>query len=149
MIFQSKGDINIGPLHFLAHLDALGHTDFLLKLLPLCLRGDGQATPKDHIDLIHLVYIVGIGSTMFTSGRLFHRRSWWQHLLAIQKSLALLQIMSIGTMDLTTLLYISRVVEQFSLVLLYGLLLSVLTISAVPAISTIGRVDFPIVLLLL
>jgi hypothetical protein len=70
----------------------------------------------------------------------------------IQKSLALFQIISIGMMDLTPLLYNSRAVEQSSLLLLCGLLLSVPAISVISkilAISVIGHVEFPIILLLL
>jgi hypothetical protein len=55
-------------------------------------------------------------------------------------------------MDVAPLLYINRVAERSSLLLPYGLLLSVPAISAistVPVISMISHVDFLIVLLLL
>jgi hypothetical protein len=60
--------------------------------------------------------------------------------------------MSCGTMDLTPLLYISRAMEQFLLLLIQGLLLvipAISTISVIPAISPISCVDLSIVLLLL
>jgi hypothetical protein len=60
--------------------------------------------------------------------------------------------MTIGTMDLTPLLYICRVAKRSSLLLLDGLLLQIPMIpmiSVVLAISMIGHVDFPIALLLL
>jgi hypothetical protein len=52
-------------------------------------------------------------------------------------------------MDLAPLLYICRAMEQSPFLLLCGFLLTVPTISMISAISTIDRVDFPIVLLLL
>jgi hypothetical protein len=55
---------------------------------------------------------------IFTSTWLWHRRGWWQHLLMHQKSSALFQIMPINMMDLAPLLYIYRVVERSSLLLL-------------------------------
>jgi hypothetical protein len=60
--------------------------------------------------------------------------------------------MTIGTMDPTPLLCISRAVEWSLHLLLYGLLLSIPVISAIsviPVTSTIGRVDFQIILVLL
>jgi hypothetical protein len=89
---------------------------------------------------------------MFASTRLLHRWSWWRHHLVVQKNLALFWIIPIGTMDLAPLLCVCRATEQFPLLLLYGLLLTVpaiSVISAIPTISMIGHVDFLIVLLLL
>jgi hypothetical protein len=83
---------------------------------------------------------------MFTSTRFFCHWCWWWHLLAIQKSFALFHIMSYGMMDLTPLLYVSRAMERSFLLMICGLLLA---IPAIPAISTIGYVDLPIILLLL
>jgi hypothetical protein len=70
---------------------------------------------------------------------------WW-HLLAIQKSLALLKIMLCGMMDLTPLFYISREMERHLLLLLHVLLLA---ITMIPVINMICSIDLPIVLLLL
>jgi hypothetical protein len=81
----------------------------------------------------------------FALMRLLHRWSWWRHLLAVQKSPALFQIMPISTMDLASLLYICRAVERPPLLLSYGFLLTVPMISAIPSICTIGRVDFLII----
>jgi hypothetical protein len=80
MIFWPKRDVNVGPLHFSSRLDALSLADLMFKLLPLCLRGDGHAAPKDHVDLTHLILIVRIGSMMFASSWLLCR--WW-HLLVV------------------------------------------------------------------
>jgi hypothetical protein len=99
-----------------------------------------------------MVFILGIATMKFTSASLLRRRSWWQHLPVIQKSLTLFQIMFVSAMDVAPLLYINRVAERSSLLLPYGLLLSVpaiSTISTVPVISMISHVDFLIVLLLL
>jgi hypothetical protein len=57
--------------------------------------------------------------------------------------------MFVGTIDLTPLFYVSSAKEQSSFLLLSGLLLSIPVISAVPVISTIGCVDFPIILFFL
>jgi hypothetical protein len=82
---------------------------------------------------------------MFSSVQLLrHLRCW--HLLAIQKSLTLLQIVSCGVMDLAPLLYIIRVLERSLLLLLSGLLLAVSTISPIP---TIYSINLSIILLLL
>jgi hypothetical protein len=89
---------------------------------------------------------------MLASMRLLHHWSWWWHLFVIQKSLTLFQIMPIGVMDLAPLLYILRASERSPLLLLRGLPLpvpAISTISVVPAISTIGSIDFPIILLLI
>jgi hypothetical protein len=116
----------------------------------LCLRGDAHATSKDHVDFTHLILIVEIGSMMFALTWLLCHWFWWCHLLAIQKSFALLQIMSCGTMDLTPLLYVNRAKEQSLLLLICRLLLAIpmiSTVSTIPAVSTIGCVDLSIVLL--
>jgi hypothetical protein len=90
---------------------------------------------------------------MYASTRfLGHRCYWWWHLLVIQKSFALFQIVSCGTMDLTPFLYIDWVIEQSLHLLIRGLLLvipMVSAISVIPVISSIGRVDLLIILLLL
>jgi hypothetical protein len=112
----------------------LSQADISLSLLLLCFQDDGHAIPKDHIDLIYLILIIGIGLTIFMSMRLL-RRLWWWHLLAVQKSLARFQIVSSGTMDLASLFYVGRVTKR-------------LTISAISAIPMICCIDLPIVLLL-
>jgi hypothetical protein len=73
-------------------------------------------------------------------------RGLLRHLVAIQKSLALLQIMSYGAMNFTPLLNISRSTEQSFLVLFSELLV---VIPAVALILVIRCVDLPIFLLLL
>jgi hypothetical protein len=107
MIFQPEQDVNVRPLNFSSKLDALSQADLTFKPLPLCLQGDGQATSEDHIDLTHLILIVGIGSKVFASLQLLRHRCWWWHLLAVQKSFALFQIMSMSMMNLTPLICIS------------------------------------------
>jgi hypothetical protein len=96
VVLWPERDVHVRPPHHSAGLDALSQTDLPLKLLPLCLQGDGHATYKDHVDLPHLLIIVkGIGLVMFASSRLMgHRHCWQWHLLVIQKSFALFQIMS-------------------------------------------------------
>jgi hypothetical protein len=89
MIFQPERDVNIRPLHFPSRIDALSQANLAFKLLALCLRGNGHAASKDHIDLPYLILIIGIGSAMFTSTGFLGHRCWWWHLLALQKSLAL------------------------------------------------------------
>jgi hypothetical protein len=42
-----------------SELDVLSQVDLPLNLLTLYLRGDGHATSKDHVDLFHLLIIVG------------------------------------------------------------------------------------------
>jgi hypothetical protein len=120
----------------------LHQANLSLELLPLCLQGDGHATSKDHIDLIHMLLIVGIGSMMFPSARLLHRL-WWWHLLVTQKSSTFFQIMPCDMMNLTPLLRIGRAMERTLLLLICGLLL------LIPVISMIGCVDLLIILLLL
>jgi hypothetical protein len=145
VVFWPERDVNLRPLHSSIWLDALSQADLSFKLFSLCLRDDRQAAPKDHIDLIHLVFIVSIRPMMFSSTRLLrHLRCW--HLLAVQKSLALLQIVSCGAMDFAPLLCIIREMELPLLLLLRGLLLVIFTVSTIPAICS---VDLPIILLLL
>jgi hypothetical protein len=97
----------------------------------LHIRGNGHATLEDHIDLVHLIIIVMVSLTMFSSSRLLHRGFLW-HLLMIQKSLAFIQTVSCGAIDFTPLLG--------------GLLLAIPVIVTIPAIYCI---DLPIFLLLL
>jgi hypothetical protein len=92
--------------------------------------------------------MVRICLTMFSSARLLHRL-WCWHLLAIQKSLALFQIMPCGVMDLAPLLCIIMAIEQPLLLLLYGLLLMISTISMVSMIPAIYSIDLLTILLLL
>jgi hypothetical protein len=59
-----------------------------------------------------MLIAIRILSTVFTpTGILRCRRCWWQHLLAIQKGLALLQIMSCLAMDLAPLFSIIGTLE--------------------------------------
>jgi hypothetical protein len=45
----------------------------MLELLPLCLGGDGHATPEDDVDLYHLLVAIEICSTLIDSpGLLWH-----------------------------------------------------------------------------
>jgi hypothetical protein len=111
----------------------------------LCLQGDGQAAPEDHTDLVHMIFIVGVSLTMFSSSWLLHSGLLW-HLLTIKKSLALLQIVTYGVMDFAPLLSISRSMERSFLFLFGGLLLAVPVIAV---ISMICCVDLPVFLLLL
>jgi hypothetical protein len=48
---------------------------------------------------------------MFTSTVFLGHWCWWWHFFAIQKSFALFQIVSSGTMNLASLLYIGRAME--------------------------------------
>jgi hypothetical protein len=65
------------------------------------------------------------------------------------KSFTLFQIVSWGTMDLAPLLRVFKVLEMPICFQARGLLATILTISVVLAISPIGHVDLPIILLLL
>jgi hypothetical protein len=127
--------------------------DLMLELLPLCLRVNGHATSEDYIDFSHLFIAVGINLAVVTpTGLLGHRCCWWWHLFTVQKSFALFQIMSSGTMDLIPLLCIVRATEMSLFFVIRGLLLLIPMISAVFAIFAISPtscVDFSIVLLLL
>jgi hypothetical protein len=55
--------------------------------------------------------------------------------------------MSYGTIDLTQLLCVSKAMEWSLLLLIYGLLLAIRTISVIPTISMISCVDLPIIML--
>jgi hypothetical protein len=123
----------------------LSQANLTLDLLSLCLQGNGHATPEDHIDLSHLFIVIRIDPAMLTTtGLLGHRRYWWRHLLAIQKSLAHFQIMPCSAMNITPLFCIG---SERPLLLLFEGLLAV--VSVILAVSMIGRVNFPGVLLLL
>jgi hypothetical protein len=73
MVFRLERDVSLEPLHSSIWLDALSQADFSLKHLSLCLQDDGQAALEHHIDLIHLILIVGISPMIFSSTRLLHR----------------------------------------------------------------------------
>ncbi len=90
MVFRPEQNVCLGPPHS-SWLVALSQADISFELLSLCLRGDGHATPEDHIDLSHLLIVVGrIGLAVFALlGLLGHLSCWWWHLLMIQKSFAL------------------------------------------------------------
>jgi hypothetical protein len=45
----------------------LGQADFTLELLPLHLGGDGHATPKDVINLCHLLIAIGVHTMLINS----------------------------------------------------------------------------------
>jgi hypothetical protein len=91
VILWPERDVDIGPPRHPPGLDALSQADLPFELLPLFLRGDGHATSEDHIDLFHLLIVVGrIGPTVFSPSGFLGRLSWWWWLLlAIQKSFAL------------------------------------------------------------
>jgi hypothetical protein len=75
----------------------LGQADFTLYLLPLRLGGDGHATPKNVIDIRHLLIVVRIHTTLINSPGLRRcRHCWWWHLLLIKESFTLFQIMPRG-----------------------------------------------------
>jgi hypothetical protein len=93
-----------------------------------------------------MLITVGIFLAMFApTGILRCRCCWWRHLLAIQKSLALFQIMSWGMMDLAPLLYIIRASEGSLLLLIWGLLAAIPTISVVLPISSVNGIGLLIV----
>jgi hypothetical protein len=48
------------------YINVLSQADLLLELLSLRLRSDGYATSEYHIDFLHLILIVGIGSVVLT-----------------------------------------------------------------------------------
>jgi hypothetical protein len=109
----------------------LSQADFTLKVLLLRLGGDWHATPEDHVHFCHMLVSVGDLLTMFSSaGVLGCRRCWRRHLFMIQKSFALFQIMSIGAIDLTSLLCVVGASEG-SLFLLIGVLFSTIAVSPV------------------
>jgi hypothetical protein len=51
MVLRPGRDFYVRPPHPSPGPDALSHPDLPFKLLTLCLRGNGHATSKDHIDL--------------------------------------------------------------------------------------------------
>jgi hypothetical protein len=65
----------------------------------------------------------------------------------IQKSFALFQIMSIGTMDLASLLCIIGALEEPLLFLISGMFPVVPVTSTVLLISSVSGVDLPVLLL--
>jgi hypothetical protein len=97
-----------------------------------------------------MLITVWIDPTMLTPTRILWCRCHWRwHLLAIQKCLALFQIMFYGTMDLTPLLCVIRAPKRLLLFLIGGLLAVISAISAILVVSSIGHIDFSVVLLLL
>jgi hypothetical protein len=59
VVLWLERDVYVRPPHPSPGLDVLKQDDLSLKLLPLCLRGDGHATFKDHVDLPHLLIAIG------------------------------------------------------------------------------------------
>jgi hypothetical protein len=97
----------------------LGQADLSLELLSLRLGCDGHATLEDDVDLCHLLIAIKICPMLInSSGLLWHWRHWWWHLLLIQKSLALFQIMPRGTVNLAPFLHIIRMPKMPLLFLL-------------------------------
>jgi hypothetical protein len=95
----------------------------MVKLLPLRLGGDGHATPEDNINLPHLLISVRICPMLINSlGLLRCRRCWGWHLLPIQESFTLLQIVLCGAVNLTLLLRAIGTPKMSLLFLLRGLL---------------------------
>jgi hypothetical protein len=86
MIFRPERDANVRSLHFFSSLNALSQVDLGV-----------QATSEDHIDLPHLILVIGIGLTMFASTGFLSHWHWWWHLLTIQKRFVLFQIMLVAT----------------------------------------------------
>jgi hypothetical protein len=82
MIFRPERDVSVRPLHSFFWFDALSQADLSLELFPLCLRGNGHATPEDHVDLVHLLNTVRVSLMMFSPMQLLHHWLCW-HLLAI------------------------------------------------------------------
>jgi hypothetical protein len=108
-----------------------------VELLPLCLGGNRHATSEDHVDLRHMLIAIRIISMILTlTGILRCRHYWWWHLLMIQKSLTLFQIMSCGVMDLTPIFCIIEMPEE-CLLLLRGLFVMISAVSSVIVISSI------------
>jgi hypothetical protein len=126
----------------------LGQADLTLELLPLRLRGEGHVASEDNINLPHLLIFVKIFRMMITSsGFLRHWRCWRWHLLPIQESFALLQIVPRSAVNLTPLLRIIRTSKRPLLFLLRGLLTAKSTVSSVPTITPVSCVDLVIILL--
>jgi hypothetical protein len=64
----------------------------------------------------------------------------------IQKSLALLQIMSCSAMDLIPLFCIVGTPEGSLFLLIQGLLVAISTVSSILAISPVSCIDLPVIL---
>jgi hypothetical protein len=85
---------------------------------------------------------------MITSpGFLRHWRCWGWHLLSIQESFALLQIVPRGAVNLTPLLRIIGALKRPLLFLLRGLLTVEFVVSSVPTIAPVSCVDLTMILL--
>jgi hypothetical protein len=115
----------------------------MLQLLPLCFGGEGHAAPEDNINLPHLLISVKI----FPTGFLQHWCCWGWHLLPIQESFALLQIMPRGVMNLTPLLRVIGTPKMPLLFLLRGLITAESAVSSVSTIASVSCVDLVIILL--
>jgi hypothetical protein len=89
---------------------------------------------------------VGDLSVMLSPTRILgYRRCWWRHFFAIQKSFALFQIMSIGTMDLAPLFCAIGASEGSLFLLIWGLFSVIPVSSAVLLISSFHGVDLPVI----
>jgi hypothetical protein len=92
-----------------------------------------------------LISVGDLSMMLSPVGILGCRHCWRRHLFMIQKSFALLQIISIGAMDLAQLLYVVGVLEG-SPFLMIGVLFSVIAVSyAVFLISSFRGVDLLII----
>jgi hypothetical protein len=145
VVFWSKRDTNVRPLHHPSRLNALSQVDLTLDLLSLCLQGDGHATSEDYLDLSHLFITIKINHALILLGLLRHRCYWRWHLLPIRESLALFQIVSYGAVNLTPVFHVIRMLERHLLFLIRGMLTAVAMIFT---ISSVSCVDLPIFLLL-
>jgi hypothetical protein len=106
------------------------------SFFPLRLGIEGHAALKDHINLPHLLISVRIFLTLINSSRLLrHRRCLGWHLLPIQKSFALFQIVPYGTVNLTPLLRVIGMLKMPLLFLLRGLFTTESMVSSVPTIA--------------
>jgi hypothetical protein len=126
----------------------LGHADLTLELLSLRLRGDGHAAPKNNIDLPHLLISVRICLILINSPGLLQCRCYWGwHLLLIQETFALFQIMPHGVVNLTPLLCVIGTPKRALLFLLRGLLAMISMAPLILAIAPISYVELTIFLL--
>jgi hypothetical protein len=124
----------------------LSQADFTLKLLHLCPGDDRYATPEDHVDFCHMLVSVGDLSAMFhLAGILGCRCYWGQHLFMIQKSFALIQIMSISAMNLAPLLCVVRASERSPFLLIGVLFPMIVVSSAILLIFSFYGIDLLIV----
>jgi hypothetical protein len=64
---RAEQDICFRPLHSSSWLDALSRAYLPFKIVSLSLQGDGHAAHEDHVDLVKLINIIGIGPTMVSS----------------------------------------------------------------------------------